>query len=44
LDKSKINTEIEQYLEPGLKVLFIKKEILERHASGKLKTFVSHLN
>jgi phenylacetate-CoA ligase len=44
LDKSKINTEIERYLEPGLKVQFIKKEILERHASGKLKTFVSHLN
>jgi phenylacetate-CoA ligase len=44
LDKSKINTEIERYLESGLNVQFIKKEILERHASGKLKTFVSHLN
>lgn len=44
LEKSKINTEIERYLEPGLSVQFIKKEILERHVSGKLKTFVSHLN
>jgi phenylacetate-CoA ligase len=44
LEKSKINTEIERYLESGLKVQFIKKEVLERHASGKLKTFVSHLN
>jgi len=44
LDKSKINTEIARYLERGLNVQFIKKEVLERHASGKLKTFVSHLN
>ena len=44
LEKNQINTEIERYLEPGLKVQFIKKEILERHPSGKLKTFVSHLN
>ena len=44
LEKGKINTEIERYLESGLKVQFIKKEVLERHTSGKLKTFVSHLN
>ncbi len=43
-EKSKINIEIERYLESDLKVEFVRKESLERHASGKLKTFVSHLN
>lgn len=43
-EKSKINIDIERYLESGLKVEFVRKESLERHASGKLKTFVSHLN
>ncbi len=44
VEKTKINTEIERYLESGLKVHFVKKETLQRHPSGKLKTFVSHIN
>lgn len=41
--KKNIKKEIENYLEPGLNILFKREQILDRSQSGKLKQFKSNL-
>lgn len=43
-EKEKIQNAIEAYLEPGLQLNFIKKEVIKRSPSGKLKQFVSKID
>ncbi len=43
-DKAKILDSMGTYLENGLIVEFIRKNHIDRTKSGKLKTFISHLN
>lgn len=43
IDKSKIKKALDAYLEPGLKVSFVRKNALERSKSGKVKQFISYV-
>jgi len=43
IQKKKIQTAIETYLEPGLQINFIKTDRIDRTKSGKLKQFVSEV-
>ncbi|MEE2800976.1 MAG: phenylacetate--CoA ligase family protein [Bacteroidota bacterium] len=41
--KSNIQRAMDEYLEPGLSVIFTKKEFLDRSTRGKLKQFISNV-
>ena len=41
--KNKVQLAVDKYLEPNLKLVFEKNEVLERQAGGKLKQFTSNL-
>ena len=40
----KLKKELAAYLEPNLDVLLIRKDVIARSKSGKLKQFTSHVN
>ncbi len=42
--KSNIQRSMDEYLEPGLSVIFTKKEFLDRSTRGKLKQFISNVH
>lgn len=42
-DKLKVKQALDDYLEPGLKVSFKKKDSLDRAKSGKVKQFISYV-
>ncbi|HLT53968.1 MAG TPA: hypothetical protein VKZ97_08750, partial [Flavobacteriaceae bacterium] len=41
--KKEITTEMTNYLEAGLTIVFERVDVLERNKSGKLKQFSSHI-